>query len=221
VCCIYLYNPLFAAWATLAQSLNLHSEDTLLIRGGTTSVGMAAATLARSPLFNCSRVISTTRSSNKFAALKANGVTDVLLDNHNEISDEISKLTGGKGATKCIELVGGPTLLDSCQCLSPNGVISMIGSVSGEWACRNFEPMVALAPAKHLTIFASESIEMSSAPLQWIVDATVSGKVKPSLDKVFKIEQTGEAHAYMESNSAAGKVVCRYPNETPDGQVLR
>ncbi|KAL0954543.1 hypothetical protein HGRIS_003508 [Hohenbuehelia grisea] len=196
------------AWGTLKQSLNLQSDDTLLIRGGTTSVGMAAAALARSSLFKCTRVISTTRAATKIPALKGNGVTDTVIDNKNAISDEIKTLTDGKGVTKCIELVGGTTLFDSCQSLSSHGTISMIGCVSGEWTCKEFDPMTALAPGKHLTMFGSNAIDMATAPLQWIVDATARGEVTPSLDKVFNIEQAGEAHAYMESNAAAGKVVC-------------
>ena len=43
------------AWGSLIKSLRLKKEDTLLIRGGTTSVGLAAAALAKNPLHLCRR----------------------------------------------------------------------------------------------------------------------------------------------------------------------
>lgn len=57
-------------------------------------------------------------------------------------------------------------------------------------------------------MFGSNNIDLSTAPLQKIVDAAAAGEMKLNLDKVFKIQDAGDAHAYMEANSAAGKVVC-------------
>ncbi|OJA17369.1 hypothetical protein AZE42_03892 [Rhizopogon vesiculosus] len=195
------------AYGTLHQSLHLDSNDVLFIRGGTTSVGLACAALAKSTLFNASRVIATTRSENKAAIVRACGADDVILD-RGSVAEEVKRFTGGKGADKCVELVGGPTLADSCMSLAPEGVISMIGCVSGEWKCREFDPMMCLAPGKHLTMFSSGIIDMSTAPLQWIVDAVARGELKADVDKVFRIEDAGLAHEYMEANKAAGKVVC-------------
>ncbi|KAH7916863.1 GroES-like protein, partial [Leucogyrophana mollusca] len=195
------------AWGTLSDSLKLDSKDSLLIRGGTTSVGLACATLAKSPLFNCTRVIATTRSEKKAATVRECGADDMIIDTSGAIADEVKRLTGGKGADKCVELVGGPTLADSCASVGPEGVVSMVGCVSGEWTCKEFDPMSNLAPRKHLTMFGSNTIDISAAPLQWVVDAVARGEVKLGVDKVFKIEDAGKAHAYMEANHAAGKVV--------------
>lgn len=125
----------------------MNSDDTLLIRGGTTSVGLAAASLAKSSLFNCAKIISTTRSEKKASTVKTAGATDVIIDS-GSLKEQVMNLTDGKGATKCIELVGGTTLIDSCTSLAPNGVISMVGCVSGEWTCKDFDWMTALAPSK-------------------------------------------------------------------------
>lgn len=134
------------AWGTLGQSLNLNSNDTLLIRGGTTSVGLAMATLAKT-LFAVPKVISTTRSSSKFSVLTDAGVDHAVVDNGN-ISEEIMKLTDGKGVTKCVELIGATTLADSCASLTSDGLISVVGGVSGEFVVKEFDPMGSLAPFK-------------------------------------------------------------------------
>ncbi|KAJ7760732.1 chaperonin 10-like protein [Mycena maculata] len=193
------------AWGTLHTSLKLQSIDTLFIHGGTSSVGLACAALAKCNLFNVSTVISTTRSSQKVPAVQAAGADHVIVDT-GSVSAEVKKLTGGVGATKAVELVGPPTLEDSCAALAPDGVIASVGSLSGVWRSE-FDPS-CLAPNKHLTKFSSGTVNMSTAPLQQIVDAVGTGEIKVNLDKVFDISKAGDAHAYMEANSAAGKVVC-------------
>ncbi|TFK49557.1 GroES-like protein [Heliocybe sulcata] len=199
----------FTAWASLSKSLKLTSSDTLLIRGGTSSVGVAAATLAKSSLFSCPKVIATTRSPSKTEKLKAYGVDDVIIeDSSASIADKVKELTGGKGADKCLELVGPPTLVDSFKSLSDDGVASVVGVLGGVWTCKDFDPMGTLAPFKHLTQYSSHYLDVSQAPLQWIVDAVARGEVHLGLDKVFKMEEAGAAHEYMEANKASGKVVC-------------
>ncbi|KAJ6466529.1 chaperonin 10-like protein [Mycena vitilis] len=194
------------AWGTLSTALKLKSGDSLFIRGGTSSVGLACASLAKSSLFNVSTVLSTTRSTHKIAAVQAAGADHVIVDT-GSVSAEVKKLTDGKGATKAVELVGPPALEDSCAALAPDGTIAIIGSLSGIWRSE-FDAMSSLAPGKHLTMFGSNNVNMSTAPLQEIVDAVGSGEIKLTVDKVFDIANAGEAHAYMEANSAAGKVVC-------------
>ncbi|PCH44732.1 NADPH:quinone reductase [Wolfiporia cocos MD-104 SS10] len=199
------------AWGTLSESLHLKAQDTLLIRGGTTSVGLACAALAKSTLFAPDikpTVISTTRNQGKASAMKAVGVDVILDDSNNSVSEAVKKATAGRGATKCVELVGGTTLSDSCASLADDGIVSFVGCVSGQWTVKDFDPMQTLVPWKHLTMYSSHYLDISKAPLQWMVDAVAFGELKPSLDKVFKMEETGEAHTYMEANAAAGKVVC-------------
>ncbi|KAF8207078.1 chaperonin 10-like protein [Mycena galopus ATCC 62051] len=194
------------AWGTLHTALDLKSTDSLYIHGGSSSLGLALAGLAKSSLFNVSTVLSTTRAESKIATVKASGADHVILDT-GSLSAEVKKLTGGVGATKAVEIVGPPTLEDSCTALSPDGVLAVVGSLSGVWRSE-FDPMVSLFPRKHLTMFGSGTVDMSTAPLQQIVDAVGSGEIKYNVDKVFDIASAGEAQAYMEANSAAGKVVC-------------
>ncbi|KAF8158942.1 chaperonin 10-like protein [Mycena galopus ATCC 62051] len=194
------------AWGTLQNALKVKSTDSLYIHGGSSSLGLAIASMAKSSLFNASSVLSTTRSEHKIATLQASGADHVILDTAAVVA-EVKRLTGGGGATKAVEIVGPSSLEDSCAAVSPDGVIAVVGMLSGV-SKHEFNPLVSLAPNKHLTIFASTTIDMSTAPLQQIVDAVGSGEIKLNVDKVFDIASAGEAQVYMEANSAAGKVVC-------------
>jgi len=65
------------AHGSLTVGLDAQPGQTLLIRGGTSSVGMAAAILAKDRGLT---VLSTTRQPDRVAALEAIGVDHVLLD---------------------------------------------------------------------------------------------------------------------------------------------
>jgi NADPH:quinone reductase-like Zn-dependent oxidoreductase len=66
------------AWGSLFTSLRLQSDDHLLIRGGTSSVGLAAAAIAKN---YCAYVAVTTRKVEREGMLKANGAKEVFIDN--------------------------------------------------------------------------------------------------------------------------------------------
>jgi NADPH:quinone reductase-like Zn-dependent oxidoreductase len=91
---------MMTGWGSLIKSLQLKKEDTLLIRGGTTSVGLAAAALAQSL---CSTVAVTTRKPERKAMLLANGASEVFIDN-GAIAEEVRKRYP-EGFSKILELV--------------------------------------------------------------------------------------------------------------------
>src|SRR5215216_2514908 len=65
------------SYGSLTVGLDAHPGQTLLIRGGTSSVGMATAVLAKRLGLT---VLSTTRSGRKVGALNAIGVDHVVID---------------------------------------------------------------------------------------------------------------------------------------------
>lgn len=67
------------AYGSLFKALRLTAGESLLVRGGTTSVGLAAAAIAKS-LMKASLVVSTTRSASRRELLLASGADDVLAD---------------------------------------------------------------------------------------------------------------------------------------------
>ena len=60
-----------------------------------------------------------------------------------------------------------------------------------------------------LTTYQSETLDMSTAVsvLQEYVTGVEHGTSRVRLDRVFKFEEIVEAHRYMESNAATGKLV--------------
>lgn len=113
------------AYGSLFKSLRIANGETLLIRGGTTSVGLAAAAIAR----NYGVVVaSTTRRSDRVNFLKNNGVTHVIVDD-GDIAGSVKKIFPG-GVDKVLELIGTTTLKDSLNCVKDGGICCMTGIVS-------------------------------------------------------------------------------------------
>ncbi|MBH9891166.1 NADPH:quinone reductase, partial [Clostridioides difficile] len=64
-------------YGSLYPALGIQPKETLLIRGGTSSVGMLAAQLAHQAGLT---VLATTRNPQKEKAMLENGTTHVLID---------------------------------------------------------------------------------------------------------------------------------------------
>lgn len=190
------------AWGALHSALQIKSGQTLLIRGGTTSVGLAAAALAKK---HGVTVAATTRQPERAAALRENGADHVFIDD-GAIASELRR-TLPDGADHVLELVGTTTLLDSLQAASHHGVVCMTGMVGNQWELERFSPMGAIPSTVKLTSYSGGAEDFMATPLQDIVRDVESGAMKIKRDRVFTLDQIAEAHRYMEENRAQGKIV--------------
>ena len=190
------------AHGSLHASLRLHAGQTLLIRGGTTSVGLAAAILAKKL---GATVIATTRKPEREAMLMANGADHVFIDDgqiRGAVRDRFPN-----GVDRVLELVGTTTLLDSLMATARGGAVCMTGMVGDSWEFERFSPMGAIPTAVSLTTYAGGVEDFMTTPLQDFVDEVESGRAKVPIGKVFTINQIVEAHTTMEENKAGGKIV--------------
>ena len=190
------------AWGSLNSSLKLMDGQSLLIRGGTTSVGLAAAVLAKK---QGATVAATTRQADREAMLKDNGADHVFIDS-GEIADNVRRVFP-EGVDKVLELVGTTTLLDSLQCAAPFGSVCMTGMVGNAWEFDRFSPMDAIPATVNLTTYSGGSTDFIETPLQMVVKEVEEGRLTPRIGRVFQLDAIVEAHRCMEDNAAGGKIV--------------
>ncbi|MDB5023684.1 MAG: NADPH:quinone reductase [Mucilaginibacter sp.] len=189
-------------YGSLQLALEIKEGETLLIRGGSSSVGMLACQFAK---YYGLTVISTTRNPDKEERLRDNGASYTLVDD-GQLADGVRDLFPD-GVDKVLELVGLATLKDSLQCVRPGGTLCLTGMLSEEWMIRDFSPMGFIPSTVKLTTYISNPDNISREILQNFIDIVRTGQIELNVDRVFRLEDINKAHAYMESNQAVGKIV--------------
>jgi len=192
------------AWGSVVEAMGMASGHALLVRGGTSSVGMAATSPARN---RGVRVLATTRAESKSAALRANGADDVVIDAGRIAEDVRQRVPGGIDGV--LELVGTQTLLDSLQAARHGGFVCNTGILGNAWVLERFEPLEAIPSTVWLTTDHSgtTSAERSTAALQEIVDGVAAGRYRPNPQRTFGFDEIVAAHQFMEDNKSTGKLV--------------
>lgn len=190
------------AWGSLNTALGAKSGEILLIRGGTTSVGLTAAILAKQAGL---RVLATSRRKDRKDMLMRNGADEVYIDG-GEIAPVLRE-GHPAGVNRVLELVGATTLLDSLRCVARGGSVCMTGMVGNAWELERFSPMGSIPTAVNLTTYSGGSEDFVSTPLQQVVDAVEAGTFYPPIGMTFTIDEIVEAHRAMEDNSVGGKIV--------------
>ena len=188
-------------YGSLHSALKIKKGETILIRGGTSSIGLLAAELAKSEGL---KVISTTRNIDKQNLLLDNGADKVLIDDgnlSNQISNQNIKID------KVLELVGTSTLKDSLASVMRGGIVCMTGMLSEQWSIKDFAPMDYIPAGTFLTVYDSGQMRLEGHYFQDFINEIENGNIHPKIKKVFKLEEIVEAHTFMESNSGGGKIV--------------
>ena len=190
------------AWGSLFTSLRLQAGERLLVRGGTTSVGLAAAAIARA--YGAS-VASTSRNPRSADLLRASGAERVFVDD-GAIAGAVREAFP-EGFDKVLELVGTTTLKDSLRCARQPGLVCMTGMVGNEWSFDAFSPMETIPTAVGLTTYDGGPEDFMRTPLQELVAQVAAGKLRVQVGRTFRLDEIVEAHRCMEENRAGGKIV--------------
>jgi NADPH:quinone reductase-like Zn-dependent oxidoreductase len=190
------------AYGSLTVGLDAQPGQSLLIRGGTSSVGMATAVLARQRDMT---VLSTTRDRGKAAALTAIGVDHVLIDD-GDVARQVRELLP-HGVDTALELVGTPTLPDTLRATRVHGVVCFTGMLSNVWTVPDFYPIEYLPQGVRLTAYGGDASDLPPHVLQDFLDAVAAGAAVVPIDHVYDFDQIVEAHRDMEANTATGKLV--------------
>jgi len=190
------------AWGSLFKSLRLGKSERLLIRGGTTSVGLAAAAIAKN---HGAVVASTTRRPDREQLLRASGADQVFIDT-GAIADQVKEVFPS-GVDKVLELIGTTTLSDSLRCAKRRGIVCMTGMVGNKWSFDDFSPMEVIPTAVCLTTYDGGPEDFMLTPLEELVEQIAAGTLRVQVGRTFRLDDIVEAHRCMEENQAGGKIV--------------
>lgn len=187
---------------SLHTGLEVQPGETLLIRGGTSSIGLASLAMAKHAGLT---VISTSRSDTKADVLRAAGADDVLIDT-GHVAD-VLRAAHPDGVDRVLELVGTTTLRDSLRCSRPGGVVCMTGMLGGEWELSSFRPMGDIPTAVRLTSYSGGAGDISRDQLQQYISMVERGQLDIRRGPMWGFDQLPVAHQAMDENRANGKMV--------------
>ena len=197
----------FVTAAGSLEHLGLEAGETLLLRGATSSVGLACLELARAAGV---QVIATTRSEAKGRRLTELGAAGVVLEGDGFAERARAALPEG-GADGAVDLIGGTAVLETLRTLRPGATACNSGSLSDTWVIPDFEPIAMIpsgAQADGVPFQRGAHEARVGGPLlRDVVERVERGEVAPNIDTVYALEQTVDAHRRMAADEATGKLV--------------
>jgi NADPH:quinone reductase-like Zn-dependent oxidoreductase len=190
------------AYGSLIKGLNLEAGQTVLIRGGTSTVGLSAAAMAKGL---GATVIATTRDANRAGELLAMGVDHPIVDD-GEIAAKVREIAPD-GVDAALELVGCSVLADTLGCVRVYGAVCFTGALAGAWTLPDFTPFL-IPTGVRLTSYAGGAKDLPAPVFREQLDAIAAGRLKAPVAKVYHgLEQVPDAQAAVEAGTTPGKHV--------------
>ena len=202
------------------RTLRWEAGQTLLIRGATTAIGLAAGSIARADGLT---VVGTTRSASKAELLRASGWEYVVLDD-DEMVEQVRRLKPG-GVEVALDVIGYPAVTQTLRCVQAFGTVAMIGLLDEQDHARrtgqSLDGRTPIAPspfhyiphgvrlttAKHKSLGPEESLREFFGEVQPWIDGVEAGRYSVAVDRAFPLESVADAYRYLADKSGLGKVV--------------
>jgi NADPH:quinone reductase-like Zn-dependent oxidoreductase len=175
-----------SAWDVLFDKMKLQKGQKILIHGGSGGIGSMAIQMAK----YLGAHVATTARKDKSEYLKTLGADDII-DYKDEVFEE--KL---KDFDAVFDTVGGDTYKRSFKVLKKGGIIvSMLEQPDQELM------------DKYQVNAVGQSTRINSHQLKKLAELFDSGVVTVTIDRIFPLEETGQAMEYQRTGSVKGKVV--------------
>jgi putative PIG3 family NAD(P)H quinone oxidoreductase len=199
---------LFTVWTNLFERAYAVEGDTVLVHGGTSGIGTMAIALGK--LFGLTMIV-TCGSDAKCDAARGLGADHAINYKTRDFVDEVKMITGGKGVTAVIDMVGGDYVPRNLACLAEDGRHVTIAIQRGPMAEINF----GLVMVKRLTLTGSTLRPRPVTFKTLVADELArtvwpqveAGRLKPVIDMTFPLTKAGAAQARMEAGDHVGKIV--------------
>lgn len=183
----------------------LKAGETVLIQAGAGGVGVAAIQLAKRA---GAMVLATASSDARLARLKDLGLDHGINYKTADVVKSVMRLTDNKGVDLVVDPVGGSTLQASILSLAYRGRISMVGAAGREAMHVDVSSMMGGNRSLSGVFLGAEiGTDRVHDNIQRLIDDAARGSLKVVIDKTFPLSQAADAHAYIESRRAVGRVL--------------
>lgn len=199
--------PLVAetAWQALDRA-NLKANQTILVHGGTGGVGHIAVQLAK---LRGAKVFATVSSQDN-AKIALELGADITINYKDEsVADYVNKYTNNRGFDVVIDTVGIDNLNKSIEAVAINGSVVTIMPYGEYNLDKLFLKNASLnCVFQPLPLITGQNRDYYNQILTKVAEHVDKSELKPLIDQQkFSFDDVGEAHDYLESGKATGKVV--------------
>ncbi|MEX2255503.1 MAG: zinc-binding dehydrogenase [Acidimicrobiia bacterium] len=183
---------------------HLTAGETVLVQAGASGVGLAAIQLAKRA---GATVLATASSDEKLERLRDLGLDHGINYQDVDFADAARALTGGQGVHLVVDSVGS-TLTGSVRALAYRGRCTLVGQAGRD--PQPFDASMLMQGNQTLTgVFFGAEIttdRVRSMVARHLGDVA-AGRLRVVVDRAFPLAEAADAHAYLESRRAFGRVV--------------
>ena len=185
----------------------LASGETALVHAGAGGVGLAAIQMAKQA---GARVIATASSDDRLERLRDFGMDDGINYREKDFVAEVRSLTKNKGADVILDSVGGENLQKSLTALAYRGRCITFGNAGRDEVMKLDTSMLGGSNQSLIGYFLGPELFVGPRAHEMIariLDQVAAGELRVEIDRRFALADAEEAHAYIESRQAFGRVV--------------
>src|SRR5215216_4995118 len=185
------------AWHSLVKRGNLQRDETVLIVGAGGGVNTASVQIAK---WIGAQVVVVGSDAKKLEMAESIGA-DTLIDRSKVVdwSKAVFLATNKRGVDVVVDNVG-TTFMQSLRALRKGGRLLTVGNSGGP----KFEIDNRYLFAKHLSIIGSTM--STSTDFREVMDLIVAGKLRPVMDKTFRLNEAAIAQERLWRNENFGKI---------------
>jgi NADPH2:quinone reductase len=198
--------PFGTAHECLFEFGRMQKGEVVLVQAGASGVGIAAIQLAARA--GASMVLATASSDARLEKLKPYGLTHGINYERDDVVSEVMRLTDKKGADVVVDPVGGSTLQSSILSLAYRGRVSMVGNAGRE--AMKVDVSTMMGGNRSLSgVFLGAEIGTDRVHnlIQGLIEDVARGELKVVIDRQFKLSEAADAHRFIESRQAVGRVL--------------
>ena len=200
----------FTVWTNVFKRGQLKAGESLLVHGGSSGIGTTAIQLGKA--FGAT-VYTTAGTSDKCEFCNNLGADAAINYREQDFSEEIKRLTEGKGVNVILDMVGGPYFPKNIRLLADEGRLVQIALMQGSKAEVDFRSLllkrVTLTGSTLRPRSAEEKTKIAQALQKNVWPLLESGIIGPIIHQTFPLKQASEAHRLMESSAHIGKILLR------------
>lgn len=194
----------------LFTQAGLEMGERVLVHAAGSGVGTAAVQLAHAA---GATVYGTSRTQEKLERARPFGLDEAVAVGSAPavFAEAVREWTNGAGVNVVLDLVGGAYLAANLEALAAKGRLMFVGTTAGASAELNLSIVMRKRLRLIGTVLRARSLEEKAGATRrfaaHVVPLLANGRVRPVIDRVYRMEEVRAAHERLESNESFGKIV--------------